>query len=95
MPLFKALEWKVDVLNEYVQVNTHHVYTCTYTLSTCCILQCVYTEFIHVGTVIITQYGSTVYLGMTRVVLGQFQHFENARRGITAKRGRKEEKKLD
>ena len=40
----------------------------------------------------ITQYGSTVYLGMTRVVSGQFQHVENTRRSITAKRNREEPK---
>ena len=34
----------------------------------------------------------TVYLGMTRVVSGQFQHFENTWCGITAKRGHKEQK---
>ena len=34
----------------------------------------------------------TAYLGMTRVVSGQFQHFENTRCRITAKRGRKEQK---
>ena len=32
---------------------------------------------------IITQYGSTAYLGMARVVSGQFQHFENTRHSIT------------
>ena len=41
---------------------------------------------------IITQYGSTVYLGTTQVVLGQFQHFKNTRCGITAKRSHKEQK---
>ena len=45
-----------------------------------------------VATQYITQYGSTAYLGMTRVVSGQFQHFENTWRGITAKRSRKEQK---
>ena len=34
----------------------------------------------------ITQYGSTVYLGMTLVVSGQFPCIENVQRGDTAKR---------
>ena len=34
----------------------------------------------------------TAYLGMTQVVLGQFQYFEHTRRGITAKRDREEPK---
>ena len=33
----------------------------------------------------ITHYGSTVYLGMTRVVSGQFQYFENKRCNAMAK----------
>ena len=41
---------------------------------------------------VITQYGSTVYLGMTQVVSDQFQHIENTRRSITAKCGCKEQK---
>ena len=42
--------------------------------------------------IFITQYGSTVYLGMTQVVSGQFQHFENTWRDIMAKHGHKEQK---
>ena len=40
----------------------------------------------------IRQYGSTAYLGMTRVVSGQFARIENVRRGNTAKRDREEAK---
>ena len=40
----------------------------------------------------ITQYGSAAYLGMTRVVSGQFARIENVRRGNTAKRDREEAK---
>ena len=40
----------------------------------------------------ITQYGSIVYLGMTRVVLGQFQHFENTWCGAIAKHSHEEQK---
>ena len=42
--------------------------------------------------IIITQYGSTVYLGITRVVSGQFLRIENVRRGNTAKRDCEEPK---
>ena len=41
---------------------------------------------------IITQYGSNQYLGMTRVVSGQFPHIEYVRRGDTAKHNREEPK---
>ena len=42
--------------------------------------------------IIITQYSSTAYLGMTRVVSGQYLRIENIRRGATAKRDREEPK---
>ena len=38
------------------------------------------------------QYGSTAYLGMTRVVLGQFPCIENIQRGNTAKHDSEEPK---
>ena len=43
-------------------------------------------------TLCITQYGSTAYLGMTRVVSGQFPHIENVWHGDTAKRDCEEPK---
>ena len=41
---------------------------------------------------LITQYGSTAYLGMTRVVSSQSPRIENIRHGATAKCNRKEPK---
>ena len=41
-------------------------------------------------TVIITQYSSTAYLGMTQVVSGQFPRIENIQHGATAKCDREE-----
>ena len=35
MPLFKSLEWKVDILNEYVQVHVHVYVRVHYVIYTC------------------------------------------------------------
>ena len=49
-------------------------------------------RFCYCYTSAITQYGSTAYLGMTRVVSGQFPCIENVRHGNMAKRDREEPK---